>query len=80
MKKWKIYIITFLSLFLITAFFFVQGFNKEKEVANQDVHLSDEERHELEKLMWQIKDRLRKEKYGFILAHAILPNEISKSS
>ena len=48
---------------------------KETEAASDGSHLSEEERQDLENLMFDIKRSLQDIKYGFVLDHAVLPNE-----
>ena len=77
MKKGKISVIGFASLLLVVAslFLFIQVSGKEKEDTNRGSHLSQEEKHELENLMGQISQSLHDGNYGFVLDHAVLPNE-----
>lgn len=77
MKKGKISVIGFASLLLVIAslFSYIQVFGKEREDINRGSHLSQEEKHELQKLMGHINDSLHDKNYGFVLDHAVLPNE-----
>ncbi len=76
MKRRKISAISFASLLLVVAslFLFIQVSGKEKEGTNSGFQLSEEERHELKNLMWQIRSSLHGENYGFVLDHAVLSN------
>ena len=75
-KKGKISVISLVSLLLVVAslFLYIQVSGKEKEGMNSGSHLSEEERHELKNLIWQIRSNLHGENYGFVLDHAVLPN------
>lgn len=57
----------------MSLFLYIQVFGKEKESTNRGSHLSEEERHELKSLMWQIRSNLNSENYGLVLDHAVLP-------
>lgn len=63
-----------LLLILVSLFLYIQVSGKEKEGTNRSSHLSEEERHELNSLMWQIRNNLNSENYGLVLDHAVLPN------
>lgn len=63
-----------LLLILVSLFLYIQVSGKEKEGTNRSSHLSEEERHELKSLMWQIRSNLNSENYGLVLDHAVLPN------
>lgn len=77
MKNGKISVIGFASVLLVVAslFLYMQISGEENEVINRVSHLSQEEKHELENLMGQISRSLHAENYGFVLDHAVLPNE-----
>lgn len=77
MKKGKISVIGFASLLLVAVslFIYIQVSGEENEVINRASHLSEEEKHELENLMGQISRSLHAVNYGFVLDHAVLPNE-----
>lgn len=77
MKKGKLIVIGFGSLLLVIAsmFLYITASGKVKEDINRGSHLSKEERHELDNLMGQISKSLHDENYGFVLDHAVLPNE-----
>ncbi|MGE8005232.1 hypothetical protein [Lysinibacillus sp. NPDC093216] len=77
MKKGKISVISFTSLLLVVAslFLYIQVSGKEKDDINRGSELSQEEKNELENLMEQIKRSLHDGNYGFVLDHAVLPNE-----
>lgn len=62
-------------LVVASLFIYIQVSGKEKEVTHSDVHLSQEERYKLENLMVQISKSLHDGNYGFVLDHAVLPNE-----
>ena len=62
-------------LVVASLFLYIQVSGKEKEGTYSDFQLSQGERHELENLMGQIRKSLRDGNYGFILDHAVLPNE-----
>lgn len=64
-----------LLLVVVSLFLYIQVSGKEKEGANSGSYLSEEERHELKSLMWQIRSNLHGKNYGFVLDHAVLPNE-----
>lgn len=74
--KKKISLIGFASLLLVVAslFLYIQVSGKESEGTNNGSHLSEEEKQDLEKLMWQIRSSLHDGNYGFVLDHAVLPN------
>ena len=48
--------------------------SKETEAVSKGFQLSEEERQELENLMFDIKRSLHEAEYGIILDHAVLPN------
>ncbi|PUB12197.1 hypothetical protein [Paenisporosarcina sp. OV554] len=77
MKKGKLIVIGFGSLLLVIAsmFIYITASGKVKEDINHGSHLSKEEKHELDNLMGQISRSLHDENYGFVLDHAVLPNE-----
>ena len=77
MKKGKLIVIGFGSLLLVIAsmFLYITASGKVKEDINRGSHLSKEEKHELDNLMGQISRSLHDENYGFVLDHAVLPNE-----
>ena len=77
MKKRKLIVIGFGSLLLAIAsmFLYITASGKVKEDINRGSHLSKEERHELDNLIGQISKSLHDENYGFVLDHAVLPNE-----
>lgn len=77
MKKGRLTVIGFASLLLVVAslFIYLQVSGKEKEDINRGSHLSKDEKHELENLMGHISKSLHDKKYGFVLDHAVLPNE-----
>ena len=58
----------------MSLFLYIQVSGKEKEGTNSVSYLSEEERHELKSLMWQIRSNLHGANYGFVLDHAVLPN------
>jgi len=76
-KKGKLIVIGFGSLLLVIAsmFLYITASGKVKEDINRRSHLSKEEKHELDNLMGQISRSLHDENYGFVLDHAVLPNE-----
>lgn len=75
-KKGEISVISLVSLLLVVVslFLYIQVSGKEKEGTNSVSYLSEEERHELKSLMWQIRSNLHGANYGFVLDHAVLPN------
>jgi len=76
-KKGKFIVMGFGSLLLVIAsmFLYITASGKAKEDINRGSHLSKEEKHELNNLMGQISRSLHDENYGFVLDHAVLPNE-----
>ncbi|WP_019414525.1 hypothetical protein [Paenisporosarcina sp. TG20] len=66
MKKGKLSVIGFVSLLLVIAslYLYIQVSGKEKEDINLGSHLSQEENHELEILMGQIRQSFMTEIMG----------------
>jgi len=72
----KISVIGFAQLLLVMALFiFIQVSSKDIVAANGSSNLSEEDRQELENLMFDIKRSVHEAKYGIVLDHAVLPNE-----
>ena len=69
-----------LLLVVVSLFLYIQVSGKEKEGTNRGSHLSEEERHELKSLMWQIRSNLNGENYGLVLDYAVLRNKIDKKT
>lgn len=61
-------------LVVVSLFLYIHVSGNEKESMISRSYLSDEERHELKSLVWQIRSNLNSQNYRLVLDHAVLPN------
>jgi len=77
LKKGKLSVIGLgaLLLFIASMFSYTHAFGTENEGIIRGSELSQEERSDINTLIYFIRERLHQEGYGFVLDHAVLPNE-----